>query len=150
MYFHELVALTAESIALLDGTVLPMSECELVQNTGKRDREQTDLYEGDIVLYHYQNEDHSESYACYYVAEFQDGSFGLRSGFGKDEDDFNPFNEIRVTEIIVGNCFQHPDLLDLVNQSKNFSGLDEIRALGLPYQSVKNQQIQKLLSQPAL
>lgn len=136
------------TVVLYNTGWLSLSDCDFMQSTGRMDPEQTEIFEGDITLYIHEDKANGEFYAAYYVVEFRDGCFGTRLGSREGEFDFQSFRESAPNDNVVGNQHTHPELYALVEAGCSFTSLEQIKALGLPYQSLKTQQIEQLLSAP--
>lgn len=84
--------------ALEDGRPLNLEQCEVMQYTGLKDENGTEIYEGDIVR-------HAADEGVYKVI-FEDGGFYVKNLF---EYDFQTINEYPLE--VIGNIYENAELL---------------------------------------
>lgn len=111
-----------------DGTIYILDECgnyeypgnigeeyELMQFTGLKDKNEKEIYEGDIILYQIGSE-----YECKAVVKWENGGFTF-VWYGKTKGSYLPEfwyypTDGMITEVI-GNKFQNPELLEEVENA---------------------------------
>lgn len=82
----------------------------VVEFTGVYDATGTEVWEGDILYWHYFDESVGELIEAYFKVIFRDGCFGTT---GINETDFDPFHNLNMGDKVAGNIFADAHLLEL-------------------------------------
>lgn len=108
--------------SLGDMEIHHISNVELMQYTGLRDKNGVEIYEGDIALNYALERYHSPKNPLRFVVIFKDGSFQFESCKRANGDPdyarkcshkYNPFEMIKPDNWeIIGNIYENPELLN--------------------------------------
>lgn len=90
--------------------LIPLSECNLMQSTGLKDKNGVEIFEGDVLLHTSSSVNYSDTYWHSYVQAYRidNGAFRIKGKHIYDTDLMSARRRIEV----VGNIYQHQNLLE--------------------------------------